>query len=362
MNPIYIVIPLFVVLLGIILTTNNYSALEFLMLFFFIVIIAIIGTNYFFGIQLTATLNNLFSKPKVNVDIVEPTESESQTSQSGQSDKPETYHIQGQFDYSTAKSVCKAYGATLATLDQVKESYQKGGEWCDYGWSDDQMVLYPTQESSWQKYQETDKKQCGIPGINGGYNVHENQKLGVNCFGKKPIGKMPDTPVEPTKIDAVVKQISDVEGIKEVKNDSKLTIDVYNNLNRVLTGILLFSVLFLIVAMVLINNSIRLKIFSKRFIIKTMQLVGAKRRFILKPFIKEAIILGIIGAAIGLIALFTGWYFFTKFIDYTFIVDQSKYVWLVIIVVSIGILITTISTIFATWRFLASSVDDLYYS
>ncbi len=209
MNPIYIVIPMFVVLLGIILTTNNYSSLEFLMLLFFIIIIAIIGTNYFFGIQLTATLNDLFSSPKVNVDIVEPTESD-QSEQPGQPGEdqdqdqnkpPETYHVQGQFDYSTAKSLCKAYGATLATLKQVKDSFKKGGEWCDYGWSEDQMVLYPTQESSWQKYQETDNKaQCGIPGINGGYNMRPNQKLGVNCFGKKPSGTMP-TIVEPTKVD-----------------------------------------------------------------------------------------------------------------------------------------------------------------
>ena len=82
------------------------------------------------------------------------------------------------------------------------------------------------------------------------------------------------------KINDVVKKLNEVEGVKEVKNDSKLTIEVYNNLNRILTWILAFSILFLIVAMVLINNSIRLKIFSKRFIIKTMQLVGAKRRFI----------------------------------------------------------------------------------
>ena len=93
-----------------------------------------------------------------------------------------------------------------------------------------------------------------------------------------------------------------------------------------------------------------------------MQLVGAKRRFILKPFIKEAIILGIIGAVIGLSALFTGWYFFTNEIGTPFVQDINKYIWLVIIVAGIGILITVISTIFATWRFLASNVDDLYYS
>ncbi len=168
--------------------------------------------------------------------------------------------------------------------------------------------------------------------------------------------------VDPTKIDAVVKKLQETEGIKEVKNDSKLTIEVYNNLNRILIWIFVFSVLFLIVAMVLINNSIRLKIFSKRFIIKTMQLVGAKRRFILKPFIKEAIILGIIGAVIGLTALFTGWYFFTSEIGTPFVQDTTQYVWLVAIVFGVGIFITVLSTVFATWRFLASSVDDLYYS
>ena len=168
--------------------------------------------------------------------------------------------------------------------------------------------------------------------------------------------------VDPAKIDEVVKKLGEIQGVKEIKNDSKLTIEVYNNLNRILFWILAFSVLFLIVAMVLINNSIRLKIFSKRFIIKTMQLVGAKRRFILKPFVKEAVILGVVGAIIGLGALFAGWYFFTSEIGTPFVQDTNQYVWLVIIVFGTGMMITVLSTVFATWRFLASSVDDLYYS
>lgn len=157
--------------------------------------------------------------------------------------------------------------------------------------------------------------------------------------------------VDPAKINGVVKQLSEVQGIKEVKNDSSLTIDVYNNLNRILTWILAFSIIFLIVAIVLINNSIRLKIFSKRFTIKTMQLVGAQRRFILMPFIKEAIILGLIGAVIGLTVLFAGWYYFTTEIGSVFITDQTKFVYLIILVLGVGVLITVLSTIFATCRF-----------
>jgi len=110
--------------------------------------------------------------------------------------------------------------------------------------------------------------------------------------------------IAPDKINGVIKSLGDIKGVHEVKNDSKLTQEVYYNLNRILLWIIGFTVLFLIIAIILINSSIRLKIFSKRFIIKTMQLVGAKRRFILKPFVKEAVIIGIVGAVIGLAFLF----------------------------------------------------------
>ncbi|PTT43542.1 cell division protein FtsX [Chryseobacterium sp. HMWF028] len=168
--------------------------------------------------------------------------------------------------------------------------------------------------------------------------------------------------VDPAKIDEAIKEIKSVPGIIDVKNDSTLMVDVYNNLSRILKWILGFSILFLVLAVVLINNSIRLKIFSKRFIIKTMQLVGAKRRFILKPFIVEAIILGAIGSVIGLLALGGVWYYFTSQIGSAFVQDNNQYFWLIILVLGVGIFISVLSTIFATWRFLKSNVDDLYYS
>ena len=168
--------------------------------------------------------------------------------------------------------------------------------------------------------------------------------------------------VDPAKIDDAIKQIKATPGIVEVKNNSTLMVEVYNNLNNILKWILGFSILFLILAIVLINNSIRLKIFSKRFIIKTMQLVGAKRRFILKPFIKEAIILGVVGAVIGLAVLFGAWYYFITQIGTPFAQDNNQLIILVIAIFILGVLITVLSTIFATWKFLRSNVDDLYYS
>lgn len=168
--------------------------------------------------------------------------------------------------------------------------------------------------------------------------------------------------VDPAKIDEAIKQIKATPGIVDVKNNSTLMVEVYNNLNNILKWILGFSILFLILAVVLINNSIRLKIFSKRFIIKTMQLVGAKRRFILKPFILEAVILGVIGAVLGLIVLFGAWYYFITQIGTPFAQDNNQLIILVAGIFLLGVLITVLSTIFATWRFLRSNVDDLYYS
>ena len=155
--------------------------------------------------------------------------------------------------------------------------------------------------------------------------------------------------VDPSKIDEAIKQIKATPGIMDVKNNSTLMVEVYNNLNNILKWILGFSILFLILAVVLINNSIRLKIFSKRFIIKTMQLVGAKRRFILKPFIKEAVLVG-------------AWYYFITQIGTPFVQDSNQLIILVVAIFILGVVITVLSTIFATWKFLRSNVDDLYYS
>ena len=92
------------------------------------------------------------------------------------------------YTYEDAKDVCSVYGAKLATYDQVEDAYNKGGEWCNYGWSEGQLALFPTQKSTWSKLQgsEETKNQCGRPGVNGGYMENDGLLFGVNCFGKKP--------------------------------------------------------------------------------------------------------------------------------------------------------------------------------
>ena len=92
------------------------------------------------------------------------------------------------FTYSDARSLCSAYGARLATYNEIEDAYNKGGEWCNYGWSENQQILFPTQKKTYEKLQQIKghENDCGRQGINGGYAANPNARFGVNCFGYKP--------------------------------------------------------------------------------------------------------------------------------------------------------------------------------
>lgn len=98
------------------------------------------------------------------------------------------------YTYSDARAVCKAFGARLATYEDMENAYEAGADWCNYGWSEDQMAFFPTQKCSWEKLQKDPKRKnnCGRPGINGGFMTNPFLKYGVNCYGKKPDPTMSD--------------------------------------------------------------------------------------------------------------------------------------------------------------------------
>jgi Extracellular link domain len=102
--------------------------------------------------------------------------------------KSEVFNIKrNMFTYDDAQSVCKSFGARLATYDEVEQAYMNGAEWCNYGWSADQSIYFPTQKSTWEKLQTTNNKHgCGRPGVNGGYMANAKLRFGVNCFGVRP--------------------------------------------------------------------------------------------------------------------------------------------------------------------------------
>ena len=93
------------------------------------------------------------------------------------------------YTFGEAEPLCRAFGAELATYDQVKDAYESGADWCNYGWVKGQMAIYPTQKDTYEKLQhgpESERMSCGRPGVNGGYFPNAEQRFGVTCYGARP--------------------------------------------------------------------------------------------------------------------------------------------------------------------------------
>jgi hypothetical protein len=165
---------------------SGIGLIEAIMWAVLIFLLLINGLQYFFNINITTAVKNIFGPvPEVDITIdnsdLLPNEPAAQTE--------EVFHIPGNvYGYDDAKAVCKALGSRLATYSEVETSYKNGAEWCSYGWSDGQMALFPTQKDTYDTLQKIDEHQhdCGRPGVNGGYIKNENVQFGVNCYGLKP--------------------------------------------------------------------------------------------------------------------------------------------------------------------------------
>jgi cell division transport system permease protein len=168
--------------------------------------------------------------------------------------------------------------------------------------------------------------------------------------------------VTPEKMLEIEQNLAIRSIVAEVTYDKPLIEMLSKNITRLSFWMLLFSALFTVIAVVLINSSIRLSVYSKRFTIKTMQMVGATKSFIRKPFIWQSVRLGIIGALVaivGLIALI--FYLDTKIPEIELLVDYEIIGIICAVIISLGILITWLSTFFATQRFLNLRTDEIYY-
>jgi hypothetical protein len=156
-----------------------------------IVLVLLIIANalqYFFSINVTAYVQGLFT-PNTQVDIVVDQSAYQPTPVPEIKFKKQVFNIPGNYyNYENAKALCKAYGANLATYEQIEDAYKNGAEWCNYGWSDGQMALFPTQQKTFNKLQTVagHEHDCGRPGINGGFIANPQVQFGVNCYGNKP--------------------------------------------------------------------------------------------------------------------------------------------------------------------------------
>jgi hypothetical protein len=153
-----------------------------------LVLIVINAFQYFFSINVTAYVQGLFT-PKTSVDIVVDQSTYQPAPVPEIKIKKQVFNIPGNYyNYENAKALCKAYGSDLASYDQIEQAYNNGAEWCNYGWSANQLALFPTQKQTYNTLQKTPghENDCGRAGINGGYIANPNVKFGVNCYGYKP--------------------------------------------------------------------------------------------------------------------------------------------------------------------------------
>ena len=148
--------------------------------------------------------------------------------------KKQVFHIpQNTFNFIEGKALCKAYGGRLATYDELEDAYKTGADWCSYGWSKNQMALFPTQKEKWDELQKIKghEHDCGRPGVNGGYIKNPNVNFGVNCYGKKPEMIDPDAlnkPLYPvTKQDKMLDSLSQ----QYEKNLKNIDVSPFNHEN-----------------------------------------------------------------------------------------------------------------------------------
>jgi len=168
--------------------------------------------------------------------------------------------------------------------------------------------------------------------------------------------------VTPDKVEEIIAEIKSKSFVDDVGYDKPLIEQLTENIKKISFWVLVVAGIFLFIAILLINSSIRLSVYAKRFTIKTMQMVGATKKFIRRPFIWKSVRLGMLGSLLAMGGMAFILYYLNKSFPELALLEDG--VWLVALFVFIflmGLIITAISTFFATQRFLNLRTDELYY-
>jgi cell division transport system permease protein len=188
----------------------------------------------------------------------------------------------------------------------------------------------------------------------------------VNFLGYNPLLSTVDVYLKADyannkSIDALKAAISKNPVVKEVIYQSSLIDMVNKNINTIGLIVLGFAAILLVISIALINNTIRLAIYSQRFLIKSMQLVGATKNFIRKPFIFWAMLHGLIASFIAILILLGLLYYAQKEIPEIIILRNYTEFGIVLLgLVGMGIFLTSLSTTFAVSKYLRLKIYDLY--
>jgi len=189
----------------------------------------------------------------------------------------------------------------------------------------------------------------------------------ISLLGNNPLTAQIDVRINANyanndSLEVLEKRLLQNEFVKEVYYQKSLVKIVNENIRKISLIFLSFSTLLLIIAIALINNTIRLSVYSHRFLIKTMQLVGATQHFIRKPFILKGIVSGIIGAFIAIFFLFIVLYFAKQQLpELVNLQEIDSYLIVFGIVMILGVIFSWLSTFMAVRKYLNIKTDSLYY-
>lgn len=162
-------------------------------------------------------------------------------------------------------------------------------------------------------------------------------------------------------IQTFIKKVSANKLVKEVVYQESLIDMVNKNIRTIGIVILAFTAVLLVVAVALINNTIRLAIYSQRFLIKSMQMVGATKAFIRRPFLGYGILHGLLGALIAILLLLLTLHLGQREIpELVFLRNWFEFVVIFVVVAALGILISGLSTYFAVSKYLRLKTNELY--
>lgn len=168
--------------------------------------------------------------------------------------------------------------------------------------------------------------------------------------------------VSEVKIAEIKRDLMEYEFVDEVLYDKPLIAMLNDNIKKLSFWMLVISGMFTFIAVLLINSSIRLSVYSKRFIIKTMQMVGATKSFIRRPFIWRSVKLGMIGSLVSISGMALVLYYLNESFPELQIIQEELLIGAIFLgIFLLGVIITWISTFFATQRFLNLKTDELYF-
>ena len=185
------------------------------------------------------------------------------------------------------------------------------------------------------------------------------QELGFNPLVNSIDINLQSEFVEASSLDSISAIISKKKYVDEITYDKNLINSINNNIRRVSLWLMPSIIILSIITFLVINSSIRLSIYSNRQLIKTMQLVGATKSFIRRPFIRTNILLSIISSLISISILILLIYYIDSNISFVENIKLQSLIMLFIIIISLGLIISYISTFLATQNILKIKADNL---